>query len=63
MRREKKGFDKERKPVWSSQIYTVASTEEYMGQTYYKLNFKDDSGKHTVTRRYSRFEVLKVSDD
>jgi len=61
--KRKQGFEKERTPLWSSEIYTIASTEQYMGQTFYKLNFKDDSGEHTVTRRYSRFELLKVSDD
>ena len=61
--KRKPGFDEERKPLWSTEIYTIVSTESYMGQTYYKLKLRGDGDDGTLTRRYSRFEVLKVSDD
>ena len=61
--KRKKGFEKERKPLWSSEIYTIVSTEPYMGQTFYKLKPRGSDDGDTVTRRYSRFELLKVSDD
>ena len=31
--KRKPGFDEERKPLWSTEIYTIVSTESYMGQT------------------------------
>ena len=60
---KRKPGDKERKPLWSTEIFTVSSTEEYMGQTFYKLKFRGDTDEDNLSRRYSRFELLKVSDD
>ena len=61
--KRKPGFDKERTPLWSSEIYTIVSTEPYMGQTFYKLKLRGDADSDAVTRRHSRFELFKVSDD
>ena len=49
---KKKVFEKERKSVWSSEVYEVEAIEPYMGQQFYKLKGH--------ARQFSRFELLKV---
>ena len=61
--KRKPGFERERKPLWSSEIFAVVSTEAFLGQTFYKLKLRGDADTDAVTRRHSRFELLKVSDD
>ena len=59
-KKKKDGFEKERVPRWSPEIYKVSSIEVFQGQNFYKL---EDSDGDAVQRRYARFELLRVTDD
>jgi hypothetical protein len=49
---KKKQFDKERKPLWSENVYEVEEITENFKQKFYHLKGKD--------KTYLRHELLKV---
>ena len=50
--KKKKLFEKERKSVWSDNIYEINKIDKFMNQNYYFVN--------GFTRGFQRHEILKL---